>query len=89
MVQNGSGNLPCQPIPTVSEGPGPRVGHASLLVGNAFIIFGGDTKMEDSDDLDDTLYLLNTSKSFFCVTVSRAPVNPDSITAMVSSNSTW
>ena len=69
MVQNGSGNLPCNPIPTVSEGPGPRVGHASLLVGNAFIIFGGDTKMEDSDDLDDTLYLLNTSKSF-CVTIS-------------------
>jgi hypothetical protein len=64
MVQNGGGNLPCNPIPTVSEGPGPRVGHASLLVGNAFIIFGGDTKMEDSDDLDDTLYLLNTSKSF-------------------------
>ena len=64
MVQNGGGNLPCIPIPTVSEGPGPRVGHASLLVGNAFIIFGGDTKMEDSDDLDDTLYLLNTSQSF-------------------------
>ena len=88
MVQNGNGNLPCKPIPTVSEGPGPRVGHASLLVGNAFIIFGGDTKMEDSDDLDDTLYLLNTSKSF-CVTASRAPVNPDSFTAMVSSNSAW
>jgi hypothetical protein len=67
MVQNGSGNLSCNPIPTVSEGPGPRVGHASLLVGNAFIIFGGDTKMEDSDELDDTLYLLNTSKSLFFV----------------------
>ena len=73
MVQNGNGNLLCKPIPTVSEGPGPRVGHASLLVGNAFIIFGGDTKMEDSDDLDDTLYLLNTSKSFFvCDRLSSA-----------------
>jgi hypothetical protein len=63
MVEYGTANLSCYPIATASEGPGPRVGHASLLVGNAFIVFGGDTKMEDSDDLDDTLYLLNTCKS--------------------------
>jgi hypothetical protein len=31
-----------------------------LLVGNAFIVYGGDTKMDDSDVLDETLYLLNT-----------------------------
>ncbi|KAL2401588.1 Tip elongation aberrant protein 1 [Exophiala dermatitidis] len=61
LVEAGGGNLSCYPIATVSEGPGPRVGHASLLVGNAFIVFGGDTKMDDSDVLDDTLYLLNTS----------------------------
>ncbi|KIW70463.1 hypothetical protein PV04_02731 [Phialophora macrospora] len=61
MVESGVGNLSCYPIATVSEGPGPRVGHASLLVGNAFIVFGGDTKMDDNDPLDDTLYLLNTS----------------------------
>jgi N-acetylneuraminic acid mutarotase len=61
MVESGNGNLSCYRIATVSEGPGPRVGHASLLVGNAFIVFGGDTKMDDSDVLDDTLYLLNTS----------------------------
>ena len=52
------------PIATVSEGPGPRVGHASLLVGNAFIVFGGDTKVNESDSLDDTLYLLNTCMCF-------------------------
>lgn len=63
MVEYAPGNLSCYPIATVSEGPGPRVGHSSLLVGNAFIVFGGDTKMDDSDDLDDTLYLLNTCKS--------------------------
>jgi len=62
MVESGGGNLSCYPIATVSEGPGPRVGHASLLVGNAFIVFGGDTKMDDNDVLDDTLYLLNTCK---------------------------
>ena len=61
MIESGGGTLSCYPIATVSEGPGPRVGHSSLLVGNAFIVFGGDTKMDDSDTLDDTLYLLNTS----------------------------
>lgn len=56
----GMGTLTCYPVATTSEGPGPRVGHASLLVGNAFIVFGGDTKMDEGDQLDDTLYLLNT-----------------------------
>lgn len=61
MVEAGA-NMACYPLGTTSEGPGPRVGHASLLVGNAFIVYGGDTKMEDSDVLDETLYLLNTCK---------------------------
>ncbi|KAH8692944.1 putative cell polarity protein [Talaromyces proteolyticus] len=61
MVESSGGNLSCFPITTVSDGPGPRVGHASLLVGNAFIVFGGDTKVNEMDILDDTLYLLNTS----------------------------
>lgn len=61
MVEAG-GNMSCYPLATTAEGPGPRVGHASLLVGNAFIVYGGDTKMEDSDVLDETLYLLNTCR---------------------------
>ncbi|GAB7339746.1 hypothetical protein MBLNU457_6309t1 [Dothideomycetes sp. NU457] len=61
IIEAGASNLTCYPVQTTSEGPGPRVGHASLLVGNAFIVFGGDTKTEESDLLDDTLYLLNTS----------------------------
>jgi hypothetical protein len=60
MIEAGSPNLACYPVPTQSEGPGPRVGHASLLVGNAFIVYGGDTKQDDNDELDETLYLLNT-----------------------------
>lgn len=63
MIEAGGGNLACYPVGTTYEGPGPRVGHASLLVGNAFIVFGGDTKMDDRDKLDDTLYLLNTCKT--------------------------
>lgn len=59
-IIEAGGNMACYPLPTTSEGPGPRVGHSSLLVGNAFIVFGGDTKIEESDVLDETLYLLNT-----------------------------
>ncbi|KAJ5805479.1 uncharacterized protein N7503_003081 [Penicillium pulvis] len=61
MIESSGGSLSCFQIATVSEGPGPRVGHASLLVGNACIVFGGDTKINETDALDDTLYLLNTS----------------------------
>ena len=60
IIEAGGSTLSCYPVATTAEGPGPRVGHASLLVGNAFIVFGGDTKIDDSDVLDDTLYLLNT-----------------------------
>ncbi|TLS21849.1 uncharacterized protein PpBr36_09272 [Pyricularia pennisetigena] len=60
MIEAG-GNLSCYPLSTTAEGPGPRVGHASLLVGNAFIVYGGDTKIDEADVLDETLYLLNTS----------------------------
>ncbi|THX41371.1 hypothetical protein D6D10_02771 [Aureobasidium pullulans] len=61
MIESAPNNLSCYPVATTSEGPGPRVGHAALLVGNAFIVFGGDTKTDETDMLDDTLYLLNTS----------------------------
>jgi hypothetical protein len=39
MIEGGNSNerLESYPLMTTSEGPGPRVGHASLLVGNAFI----------------------------------------------------
>lgn len=62
LIEAATGTMQCYPVQTPSEGPGPRVGHASLLVGNAFIVFGGDTKLQDEDVLDDTLYLLNTGK---------------------------
>ncbi|CZS91855.1 related to cell polarity protein tea1p [Rhynchosporium agropyri] len=72
MVEAG-GNMACYPLATTAEGPGPRVGHASLLVGNAFIVYGGDTKMDDSDTLDETLYLLNTSTRQWSRAVPAGP----------------
>ncbi|KAI9369239.1 hypothetical protein BJX61DRAFT_164745 [Aspergillus egyptiacus] len=73
MLESSSGSLSCFPIATVSEGPGPRVGHASLLVGNAFIVFGGDTKVDENDALDDTLYLLNTSSRQWSRSIPPGP----------------
>lgn len=80
LVEAG-GKMECYPLGTTAEGPGPRVGHASLLVGNAFIVYGGDTKMEDSDELDETLYLLNTCKMRLHGVMTMA--NSSSNTAMV------
>lgn len=73
MVEVGSGTMACYPISTTGDGPGPRVGHSSLLVGNAFIVFGGDTKMDDGDMLDDTLYLLNTSTKHWSRAMPAGP----------------
>ncbi|KAF8211579.1 hypothetical protein K438DRAFT_1568813, partial [Mycena galopus ATCC 62051] len=45
------------------DGPSPRVGHASALVSNVLIVWGGDTKTDPkskpTDTQDDSLYLLN------------------------------
>ncbi|EME87039.1 uncharacterized protein MYCFIDRAFT_104319, partial [Pseudocercospora fijiensis CIRAD86] len=79
MVEAGpqaTGSMTCFPVATTSEGPGPRVGHASLLVGNAFIVFGGDTKMDEGDMLDDTLYLLNTSTKQWSRALPAGPRPP-------------
>ncbi|CAI6337713.1 unnamed protein product [Periconia digitata] len=73
ITEMGNGSMACYPISTTGDGPGPRVGHASLLVGNAFIVFGGDTKLEDNDDLDDTLYLLNTSTKHWSRALPQGP----------------
>lgn len=82
MIGAGEASLPCHPIGTKFDGPGPRVGHASLLVGNAFIVFGGDTKTNEQDKLDDTLYLLNTCTAVCCPS-SLEITNIDSIPPVV------
>lgn len=91
MIESSGGNLSCFPIATVSEGPGPRVGHASLLVGNACIVFGGDTKVDENDALDDTLYLLNTCMSSVPVACgfSLLTNHTHSFSAMVSRDPAW
>ncbi|KAJ7042429.1 hypothetical protein C8F04DRAFT_945639 [Mycena alexandri] len=61
-------------LQTGGEGPSPRVGHASALVSNVLIVWGGDTKTDPNskptDKQDDYLYLLNlVSREWTKVTV--------------------
>jgi hypothetical protein len=89
MVETDGSQLTCFPIGTTSEGPGPRVGHASLIIGNAFIVFGGDTKVDERDDLDDTLYLLNTGMFSSLSSTSNVWLTSPSYPTVVSSSPIW
>ncbi|CAO1633997.1 unnamed protein product [Sympodiomycopsis kandeliae] len=48
-------------VQTTGEIPPPRVGHATVLVSNVLILWGGDTKIRADDKQDEGLYLLNLS----------------------------
>ncbi|KAG6862189.1 hypothetical protein C0995_004271 [Termitomyces sp. Mi166 len=59
-------------LQTAGEVPTPRVGHASALVSNVLIVWGGDTKSDSKskEKQDDGLYLLNlVSKEWTRVSV--------------------
>jgi hypothetical protein len=51
--------LTVAPVPPKGEVPIARVGHATALVGNVLITWGGDTKTQVDDEQDQGLYLLN------------------------------
>ncbi|EEB06157.1 cell end marker Tea1 [Schizosaccharomyces japonicus yFS275] len=46
---------------SLGEVPSPRLGHASVLIGNAFIVFGGFVRNASMERQDNALYLLNTT----------------------------
>ncbi|KTW32927.1 hypothetical protein PNEG_04264 [Pneumocystis murina B123] len=52
-------------IQTPGDCPSSRVGHAGLVIGNAFIVFGGDTKTSKNNVNDNSLYLLNTTSKIW------------------------
>ncbi|KAJ7630754.1 hypothetical protein FB45DRAFT_833493 [Roridomyces roridus] len=61
-------------LQTAGDGPSPRVGHASALVSNVLIVWGGDTKADQrpttAGKSDEFLYLLNlVSREWTKVTV--------------------
>jgi chromosome segregation ATPase len=56
-----AGNVNATLVQTMGEIPPPRVGHATILVANVLILWGGDTKVRADDKQDEGLYLLNLS----------------------------
>ncbi|UZJ53344.1 hypothetical protein CBS101457_002664 [Exobasidium rhododendri] len=56
-----SGGVNATLVQTTGEIPPPRVGHATVLVANVLILWGGDTKVRADDKQDEGLYLLNLS----------------------------
>lgn len=58
--ENNATKFTSQTVDIGENTPPPRVGHASTLCGNAFVIFGGDTHKVNQDGLmDDDIYLFN------------------------------
>lgn len=60
-------------VQTTGEIPPPRVGHATVLVSNVLILWGGDTKVRADDMHDEGLYLLNLSTREWTRVKSDAP----------------
>lgn len=61
------------PIENFDRMPAPRIGHACVLIGNAFIIFAGDTVTNSSQVLDNKLYFLNITSLKWTVTSPSGP----------------
>ena len=61
------------PIENFQKIPSPRTGHASILIGNAFIIFGGDTAIDDDHALDNQLYFFNITSLKWTITSPEGP----------------
>lgn len=70
-------------VPVMGRGevPVPRVGHATGMVGNVLISWGGDTKTRADEEQDQGLYLLNTGACRLLCMFSRR----SSLTLHVSS----
>lgn len=61
------------PIENPQKIPSPRTGHASILIGNAFIIFAGDTAINYDQSLDNKLYFFNISSLKWTITSPEGP----------------
>jgi hypothetical protein len=82
----GGESISCSLVVTnvTAKTPGPRARHAGLLVGNTFIIFGGEGSLSVGKTWDDTLYLFNTRKDLSSMYKTRSLMTL-SLTRMVSS----
>lgn len=66
--RNDNYSYVASPIENFDRMPAPRIGHACVLIGNAFIIFAGDTVTNSSQVLDNKLYFFNITSLKWTVT---------------------
>ncbi|GMG32761.1 unnamed protein product [Ambrosiozyma monospora] len=64
------------PIENFERVPAPRIGHSSVLIGNAFIVFAGDTVTSSTQVLDNKLYFFNITSLKWTITAPDGP-RPD------------
>ncbi|KDN44358.1 hypothetical protein K437DRAFT_138401 [Tilletiaria anomala UBC 951] len=67
-----AGGVSATLVQTTGDIPPPRVGHATVLVSNVLILWGGDTKVRADDQQDEGLYLLNLSTREWTRVVSNS-----------------
>ncbi|KAG7864812.1 hypothetical protein KL918_005133 [Ogataea parapolymorpha] len=72
-VKNSSDKLDdypyiASPIENFEKIPSPRIGHSSILIGNAFIVFAGDTVTNTTQELDNKLYFFNITSLKWTIT---------------------
>ena len=51
------------PVKTKGDSPMARVGHASVIADRIMLVWGGDTKVQQTDAQDEGLYILDLRKS--------------------------
>jgi hypothetical protein len=68
LIKNSDFPYISSPIENFQKVPSPRTGHSSILIGNAFIIFGGDTAINNEESLDNKLYFFNISSLKWTIT---------------------
>lgn len=56
-------------VKTKGDAPPPRVGHASVIMDKVMVVWGGDTKVNVTDEQDEGLYILDLRKSIIVRTV--------------------
>jgi hypothetical protein len=52
------------PVKTKGDSPMARVGHASVIADRIMLVWGGDTKVQQTDAQDEGLYILDLREFF-------------------------
>lgn len=52
-------------VKTKGDAPPPRVGHASVIMDRIMVMWGGDTKVDVTDEQDEGLYILDLRKFIY------------------------